>query len=590
MCQTLQKLNTRLLALVVAVLLIVCQTPAASAAESSGSCGRDLSWSFSAGRLTVTGTGDMTDYSQSNLPPWYEFRDQILFLTLPEGLTSVGNMAFYDCVNLTAISIPSTVTDIGQLAFCQCRSVTILSLNTGLKSIGRSAFELCENLRDLRLPNTLTSLGNEAFYRCTALQYVTIPASVTHLGSGAFAYCDSLIGAQIEAPLDTVPSWCFYGCENLVSISLPEQTTGTEDNAFSGCNKLDTVYYSGSEENAEALKAAIGADVEQFPLYGNVTADPPTQSGTTTEAEVNEEGSVVVDRTTVTVTDDATISVTTTEDDSSASVEVDATVHTPEGWDELLQAVEDAREILNQKSDQGVSVAGTIDVNGYVVGGNEVPRELLEQLSGQNVSLTIQTESGAKFAVDGSAIADQDVVGGLGLNYTLAQQFGITYDALGDAAVYLLRFEASSAVNAEVMLRLPLDCARSVASLYQMDEKEPELLQSVVVDPDGYAHFYLGSVDKDTEYLIGVDVQGIDSGSVIVPEELHEEYGITDLSSPIEYVITGRTSSWGMDAGQVTWIMIGVMLGCVVIIGAVMFALNKRKLKMGYIPELDDEE
>ena len=75
----------------------------------------------------------------------------------------------------------------------------------------------------------------------------------------------------------------------------------------------------------------------------------------------------------------------------------------------------------------------------------------------------------------------------------------------------------------------------------------------------------------------------------IVPENLYSEYGIREPIDTMEYVITGRKSSWGMNITQVTWIMMGVLFVCVVGVGITMFLLNKRKLKRGYIPDLDEE-
>lgn len=106
---------------------------------------------------------------------------------------------------------------------------------------------------------------------------------------------------------------------------------------------------------------------------------------------------------------------------------------------------------------------------------------------------------------------------------------------------------------------------------------------------DGYAHFYLASVAEDSEYYIALNMKEAE-GTAIVPEVVQTAYGKPEYVEPIKYEITGRKSSWGMTFNQVTWIMAGVLGGCVVIVGIVMFVLNKRKLRMGYVPEWDDEE
>lgn len=590
MLQNFRKLNIRIVAMVLAVLLLLPYLPSASAAVTSGSCGDNLSWSFADGRLTITGSGKMTDYNQIDLPPWYDYRDQILYLSLSEGMTTVGRMAFFDCYNLSAVTVPSTVTDIGAMAFCQCRSMVILNLPTGLQTIGASAFELCDSLKDLRLPSLLQEIGTHAFYRCGAVQYVDVPATVIEMGSGIFAYCSDLISARIAAPLESVPAWTFYGCESLTSVSLAQTMKGTESNAFVGCTQLSMVYYSGSDADAQKLRESISEELQDFAQFGSISDEEPKRSGTATEVGTTEDGAIVIDQTTVNVTENATVSMTTTMDGSNASVAVNTTVVTQDGWDEVIDAMEKAVEDLHNESMAGAST-GTIQVNGYVAGSMEVPQEVLEYISGSDIKLNIQTEDGERFKVDGNTINDREITTGLALSYSMRQLSENPHEQLKGLLTYQLRFDNSVAINAEVMIRLPFEQARKVATLYQTEEDGAlTVLQSVVVDDVGYAHFYLGAVEAEIEYLISLDVPGIDKNSVIIPEELYGEYGITDLSSPVEYVITGRTSSWGMSGWQVGLILGGVMLVCIVGIGVFMYAQNKRKLKMGYIPELDDED
>jgi len=381
MRQNLQKLYTRLLAMCMAALLLLGQIPAVFAAETSGNCGDQLEWSFADHRLTITGSGNMTDYNQIDLPPWYEFRDQIYYLSLPEGLTSVGNMAFYDCYNLTAISVPASVTNIGKMAFCQCRNVTILNLREGLLSIGRSAFEQCDGLQDLRLPNTVTTLGYHAFYNCTGLRYVTIPASVKEMDSGVFAYCKNLVRAEVDASLEVIPSWTFYGCDKLSSITLTEQTTATQTNAFTGCEKLNTVYYPGTEENAEQIRDQIAADEESFGYFGEITNETSKTDVSSSSTTVGDSGEVTVSNTTVNKTEGATVTTTTnttTEENSkTATTEVTATVVTEEGWQQLIEAILAAQKELEKKESEGAET-GKLDVDVYVTDDSGVPTEVLD--------------------------------------------------------------------------------------------------------------------------------------------------------------------------------------------------------------------
>ena len=86
----------------------------------SGSCGENVSFELNAsGVLTITGTGPMTDY-YSNTFPWFEKRNDVKKVIVGEGVTSLGNYAFYQCNNLVSVSLPSTITRIGDYTFYYC--------------------------------------------------------------------------------------------------------------------------------------------------------------------------------------------------------------------------------------------------------------------------------------------------------------------------------------------------------------------------------------------------------------------------------------------------------------------------------------
>ena len=87
-------------------------------------------------------------------------------VTIPEGVQSIGNSAFYDCNSLTSLTLPSSLQSIGDWAFGWCSSLTSLTLPSSLQSIGDSAFRGCGSLRSLTLPSSLQSIGDYAFGGC----------------------------------------------------------------------------------------------------------------------------------------------------------------------------------------------------------------------------------------------------------------------------------------------------------------------------------------------------------------------------------------------------------------------------------------
>ena len=94
-----------------------------------------LSWQISSGTLIIHGDGDMPDYDTTHPAPWYDIRTGIEKVEIGEGVTYIGNNAFYsDYVNLLSITIPASVKNIGNWAFGGCYNLTEF-INTGLEPI-----------------------------------------------------------------------------------------------------------------------------------------------------------------------------------------------------------------------------------------------------------------------------------------------------------------------------------------------------------------------------------------------------------------------------------------------------------------------
>ena len=117
--------------------------------------------------------------------------------TIPEGVTSIWEGAFYDCSGLTSIVIPDSVTSIEEGAFSNCSGLTSLVIPKGVTSIGDRAFEGCSGLTSLVIPEGVTSIGRCAFEGCSGLTSLVIPESVTSIGDSAFRGCSGLTSLVI---------------------------------------------------------------------------------------------------------------------------------------------------------------------------------------------------------------------------------------------------------------------------------------------------------------------------------------------------------------------------------------------------------
>ncbi len=216
-------------------------------------------------------------------------------LIIPDGVTSIGSYAFYGCSSLTSITISDSVTSIGSYAFLSCRSLISITISNGVTLIGEGAFRDCSDLTNITIPNGVTSIGEDAFYGCSSLTSITIHDSVTSIGSSAFAGCNSLKNVYIS----DIAAWCnivfqggysnpmyyadnlylngnlitnliipdsvtlignyaFYGCSSLISITIPDGVTSIGNYAFNGCNNVRKIYYSGSEEEWDAVVIGEG--------------------------------------------------------------------------------------------------------------------------------------------------------------------------------------------------------------------------------------------------------------------------------------------------------------------------------------------
>ena len=111
---------------------------------------------------------------------------------LPDGVTSIGGYAFYDCKSLTSITIPDSVTRIEEDAFCWCTSLTSITIPNSVTRIGDWAFEGCTNLTNITIPDSVTKIGDSTFCWCTSLTSITIPNRVTWIGKYVFYGCQNI--------------------------------------------------------------------------------------------------------------------------------------------------------------------------------------------------------------------------------------------------------------------------------------------------------------------------------------------------------------------------------------------------------------
>ncbi|MBP1535364.1 MAG: leucine-rich repeat protein [Ruminococcus sp.] len=166
----------------------------------NGTCGDNAVWSLdSDGKLTISGSGAMTDYGSEADVPWYNYRDGITSVEIGAEITSVGTWAFSHCSAL--------------------RTVTFAE-GSELKTISNWSFSY-SGLTSLSIPSSVTFIGNNAFFACETLTTVNI---------------------LVDADLDTIGSGAFFGCGGLTSINIPKNVKEIGAGAFGGCHYMTDVY------------------------------------------------------------------------------------------------------------------------------------------------------------------------------------------------------------------------------------------------------------------------------------------------------------------------------------------------------------
>ncbi len=256
-------------------LLVLALIPLTSKADDSGSCGENVTYKYeeSTKTLTLSGTGPMTDLLNGDYLPWGIYKNEIIYVIIEDGITSIGSNAFYCCSSMVSITIPTSVVSIGNFSFCGCESLKDITIPKDVKSIGAHAFGGCEELRYVTLPSNVSIISEGTFSDCHLLSSVEIPEGVTTIGKYAFKDCKNLKTIKLPNSIISIEEGCFYGsglttitipnlvtsinkftfqyCRDLKSIVIPNSVTSIQHDAFCFCSSLGSIDIPNSMESIE---------------------------------------------------------------------------------------------------------------------------------------------------------------------------------------------------------------------------------------------------------------------------------------------------------------------------------------------------
>ena len=120
----------------------------------------------------------------------------------------------------------------------------------------KGAVEIPTKIKDIKV----TSIGNEVFFGCSELTSIEIPSSVTSIGNFAFSGCSGLTGIEIPSSVTSIRDQAFSSCSGLTGIEIPSSVTSIGDLAFWFCSGLKDVYYTGTQEQWNAISFGSGGD------------------------------------------------------------------------------------------------------------------------------------------------------------------------------------------------------------------------------------------------------------------------------------------------------------------------------------------
>lgn len=266
-----------------------------------------LTWTLTnGGTLTVSGSGTMPDYTESNGPSWNEHSEKISSVIIEDGVKNIGNYAFckssamnvyipetvtnigtgaFKQSNLMEITVPGSVKAVGDEAFYDCKELRSATFHDGVQSIGIDAFRGC-GIGYLDFPASITSVGAGAFMECTTLVQVRFAPGkeVVHLGDNLFSKCWLLSNVTLPLKADKISSGMFTKCYMaLTYLYIPAGVEvdgiGSSGSPFAGCDQLQRIDFGGTESEWQAnggTSALIYAGMkDQVTVNYNVTFDDP---------------------------------------------------------------------------------------------------------------------------------------------------------------------------------------------------------------------------------------------------------------------------------------------------------------------------
>lgn len=244
----------------------------------------------------------------------FAYQASLITVTVPEGISSIGDRAFAYCSNLVSVTIPQSASWIFDTPFTGCSSLNAINveggnvnyasvdgalynaaltvliecpegkegelkvpesvslireqafegcsltsviLDSNVTEIWNAAFQDCTSLISVNIPGGITSIGENMFRSCTSLTSITIPDSVTSIGYAAFSSCSSLISINIPDSIDSIGDYAFSDCTSLTNVTIPEGVTTIGEGAFRICTSLTAIDVNANNPHYASIDGVL---------------------------------------------------------------------------------------------------------------------------------------------------------------------------------------------------------------------------------------------------------------------------------------------------------------------------------------------
>ncbi|MDE6753813.1 MAG: leucine-rich repeat domain-containing protein [Muribaculaceae bacterium] len=191
-------------------------------------------------------------------------------VTVPSGVSKMGQAIFADCTALTSVSLPATATTVPSMCFEDCSALKTVTLAEGITKIDFNAFA-GSGIENLTLPSTIKTIGQGAFSG-SSIRSVSLSKNLKAISYMMFSGCSNLTSVSIPSSVTVIESGAFYECSSLASVSIPASVKTIEQAAFYGCNRLMLVKCDAS------VPPSCEGTVWSDPTLDNAQLDIPTQS------------------------------------------------------------------------------------------------------------------------------------------------------------------------------------------------------------------------------------------------------------------------------------------------------------------------